>query len=70
MLDKVGAIGYVSRLFPILPIKVIRVDENGKILNLFLTVQHKLVNRGPVLSFVNETKIKTLYPNQTNANRV
>jgi hypothetical protein len=33
MFDKVGAIGYISRLFPIIPIRVIRVDENG--LNVF-----------------------------------
>ena len=28
--DHVGAVGFISRLFPILPINVIKLDENGK----------------------------------------
>ena len=28
--DHVGAVGFISRLFPILPINVIKLDENGE----------------------------------------
>jgi len=27
---KVGAIGYISRLFPILPFSVVKVDDDGE----------------------------------------
>jgi hypothetical protein len=47
MYDKVGAIGYVSRLFPILPIRVIKVDENGEAFGKGLAVtQLALARKG------------------------
>ena len=55
MYDQVGAIGYISRLFPILPMKVIKVDDDGNFrLNRILEIQwlhQKLINSDCLVVF-------------------